>query len=106
MSRVLSIVAAIVVCASRVAFAGDVSSAYPILAIPKTGSTSALLKYELTPREHKLFLEMDERTAKLPRDATSAEYHAAVAEVGKKYGLTRGQSIAFFVRTTFGYFEP
>lgn len=106
MNRALPIVVAIVVCAASAAFAAAAANAYPILAIPKTAGSSALLKYELTSQERKLFVEMDTRTAKLPRDATTAEYHAVAAEVGKKYGLSREESIAFFVRTTFSYFEP
>jgi hypothetical protein len=88
------------------AFAGEVEDAYPILAIPRGEKSDVLLRYKLNEREKALFKEMDAETAKLPIKSSLLAYHEVAARVGKRYGLSPSQGIAFFTRATFSEFEP
>jgi hypothetical protein len=88
-----------------IATGGEVEIAYPILAIPKSTNSDALLGYKLTDRERSLFKEMDAEAGKLPASANLPAYHEVAIRVGKKYGLSAIQAVAFFTRTTFSEFE-
>jgi hypothetical protein len=65
----------------------------------------ALLNHKLTADEQRVFKVFDSATAKLAKDAEQSEYHQTVAALGKQFGLTEEQSIAFWTRTTFSMFE-
>jgi len=80
-------------------------SQYPILAIPRSSGDQALLDYKLTTDEKRLFREMDSQTAALSKESDLAVYHEAVEQIGRKHGLDKRQSIAFWTRTTFSFFE-
>lgn len=97
---------ALLVLASLHAGAEPPAASFPILAIPRSAGSDALLAHELTPEEKRLFKEIDAKTAALPRNAEASAYHAVAIEIGKRYGLSSAQSIAFFMRTTFSEFEP
>ena len=79
---------------------------YPILNVPRDEGDGALLDYKLTAQERELFKEIDSATAALPEDAPSEADHFVAARIGATKDLTRQQSIAFFIRTTFSMFEP
>jgi hypothetical protein len=79
---------------------------YPILAVPRSAGANALLSHKLTDQERRLFKEIDSETNKLPANAAPDAYYAVAASVGKRYGLSAKQSVAFFIRTTFSEFEP
>jgi hypothetical protein len=81
-------------------------SQFPILEIPRSAGDQALLDYKLTPDESKLFREIGEATGKLPEDAPATAYDEVAIDIGKKYGLTPPQAVAFFIRSTFSIFEP
>jgi hypothetical protein len=77
----------------------------PVLKIRRTQGDDALLSHKLTADEKRLFKVFDTATAKLPKGTDLSEYHTKVAELGEQFGLTPGQSIAFWTRTTFRIFE-
>lgn len=106
MNRFRMSLTAILSCVCLAVYAGDTLSTFPILAIPRTAGESALLKYELTPEERKLFKELDAQTAELPRNASTEAYRSVAANVGRRHGLSPEESYAFFMRTTFSAFEP
>ncbi len=77
----------------------------PILKISPSAGDDALLHYDLTPDEQKLFDLFDAAAGELPEGADLPEYHSIVAELGQEFGLKPEQSIAFWTRTTFSMFE-
>jgi hypothetical protein len=91
------------ICA--VATAGAIEEIYPVLKIQRAEGHNALLGYKMTAKEKKLFQAIDQKCARLPIKSELVEYHKVAIQVGKKYGLSRDQSIAFFTRTTFSKFE-
>ena len=82
------------------------AASFPILAIQRSAGSDALLAHELTPEEQRLFKEIDARTAALPESSELSAYHEVAIRIGRHYGLSPAQSVAFFTRTTFGEFEP
>ncbi len=87
------------------AMAESVLETYPILAIHRPDNSNALFRHKLTAHEKTLFKEIDSETAKLSPTADLSEYHDVAIRVGRRYGLTPDQSVAFFTRTTFSEFE-
>ena len=77
----------------------------PILALSRNDGDHALLGYKLTPDEQKLFKEIDAATCNLLMDAPIRDYHDVAARIGANYGLTRQQSVAFFMRAMLSMFE-
>ena len=95
----------LLVCFSVQAQAQQGASSYPVLLIPRTADPDALLKHKLTADEKRLLKEIDSETAKLPLDADLTAYHAIAILIGKRFGLSSRESVAFFTRTTFSQFE-
>lgn len=77
----------------------------PILALSRTGGDQMLRGHKLMPDEQKLFEELDQATCILLMDAPIRNYHDVAARIGAKYGLTRQQSVAFFMRAMLSTFE-
>lgn len=77
----------------------------PILALSRTDGDQVLRGYKLTPDEQKLFKELDAATCLMLMDAPIRDYHDVAARIGEKYGLTRQQSVAFFMRAMLSTFE-
>ena len=77
----------------------------PILALSRIDGDQVLRGYKLTPDEQKLFKELDAATCILLMDAPIRDYHDVAVRIGEKYGLTRQQSVAFFMRAMLSTFE-
>lgn len=81
-----------------------------ILRISPAAGEAALQAHELDAEERLVFEAMDQAVqARCGHTDAEAELEAnfdCVAAVGRRFGLDRSQSIAFWVRSTFGLFEP
>jgi hypothetical protein len=77
----------------------------PILHIRRSEGDAALAAHRLTSDEQRVFRVLDALTGQLPGDAEQSAYHRTVAEAGAAFGLSPGQSVAFWTRTTFRVFE-
>ncbi|MGB4776220.1 MAG: hypothetical protein WBP45_13680 [Daejeonella sp.] len=81
----------------------------PILTIKPSQGEKALIDHILTAKEQSIFSEMDSAVSKLPQKQIPEEdlqqAYKAIIPIGKKYGLTEKQCIAFWTRTTFSLFE-
>jgi len=82
------------------------ATAFPVLAIRRGAGDDALAQHTLTAREQALFQAMNDSIGPLPKDAPEAAYREAIVAVGARFGLSAGESIAFYTRTFFSIFEP
>lgn len=93
-------------CSPNNAETSSSKESLPILQIKHSEGGDALLDHELTPLEQKIFQEMNAATSVLPKKEDSQEdlqqVHQAIIPIGKKYGLSEEESVAFWTRTAFG----
>ena len=77
----------------------------PVLDYTPYQGDQVLLDHKLTKDESQLFREMDRAVVQAENGDDIEKDYNLVAEIGAKHGITREQSIAFWIRTTFSFFE-
>lgn len=86
--------------------APSLATGFPVLDCAREDGDQVLLDHEMTSDERVLFQRMDEAVASANNDDDIEADYAIVEAIGADNGLTRRQSIAFWIRTTFRIFEP
>lgn len=77
----------------------------PILRYTADQGEDQLVEHEMTDEEKALLSELDEASAAVESDDPEDTY-AVITPIGAAHGLSKNETIAFWVRTTFAMFEP